>query len=137
MTSLSFPLKRSREPSSLLRLGNIHRLGNIQLFSHLARESCLCRALLLSPSWLVVSSFCFSSMMLLDMHAIWRKSSSNFFHMSLDSWNMVSLTRSKSSQEDLKKGSSKKKSRMVIGTLLSAILLMLLLLLFVGFARIA
>merc|ERR1719410_2710285 len=43
-----------------------------------------------------------SSMMLLDMHAMFLKSSSNFFHMSLDSLNMASRTLSKSSQVFLK-----------------------------------
>ena len=48
--------------------------------------------------------------------AMLRKSSSNRRHMSRDSWNIASRTRSKLSQDDRKNGSSKKKSRIVIGT---------------------
>merc|ERR1712024_185102 len=105
---------------SVLRAGSIQRRGNIQPFSHLDLESCLMRERGAAPC----SSSCSpaaragdSSMILLDMQAMFRKSSSNFFHISRDSVNMASLTLSKSSQEFLKKGSSKKKSLTVTGTL--------------------
>merc|ERR1712154_646157 len=88
-------------------------------------ESCLMRA---RGSELEIGASSFfsvsaedSSMMLLDMQAMLRKSSSNFSHFSRDSVNIASLTRSKSSQEFLKKGSSKKKSLIVTGTLAPAI----------------
>merc|ERR1712018_278413 len=126
MTSLSFlSLKMSMlEGKSVLREGSIHRRGNIHPFSHRDLESC--RISDLASDWLTSFSFSWaassaplaedSSMMLLDMHAMFLKSSSNFFHMSLDSLNMASRTLSKSSQVFLKKG-SKKKSLMVTGTL--------------------
>merc|ERR1712001_403119 len=127
MTSLSFlSLKMSMlEGRSVLRAGSIHLRGNIHPFSHRDLESC--RISDLASDWLTSFSFSWaassaplaedSSMMLLDMHAMFLKSSSNFFHMSLDSLNMASRTLSKSSQVFLKKGSSKKKSLMVTGTL--------------------
>merc|ERR1711868_326663 len=120
ITSVSLLLKMSVWlERSVFRAGSIQRRGNIQPFSHLDLESCLisdlgadvCSSEVMTP---LVGD---SSMMLLDMQAMLRKSSSNFFHMSLDSVNMASLTLSKSSQEFLKKGSSKKKSLMVTGTL--------------------
>merc|ERR1712045_596949 len=124
MTSLSLLLKMSMLfGKSVFNAGNIHLLGNIHPFSHLDLESCLIKDLLLLLSVLLLIASCCcccesdSSMMLLDMQAMLRKSSSNFFHMSLDSVNMASLTLSKSSQLFLKKGSSKKKSLMVTGTL--------------------
>merc|ERR1712214_251503 len=127
MTSLSFlSLKMSMlEGKSVLRAGSIHRRGDIHPFSHRDLESC--RISDLASDWLTSFSFSWaassaplaedSSMMLLDMHAMFLKSSSNFFHMSLDSLNIASRTLSKSSQVFLKKGSSKKKSLMVTGTL--------------------
>merc|ERR1712214_259248 len=125
MTSLSFlSLKMSMlEGKSVLRAGSIHRRGNIHPFSHRDLESC--RISDLASDWLTSFSWAASSaplaedssMMLLDMHAMFLKSSSNFFHMSLDSLNMASRTLPKSSQVFLKKGSSKKKSLMVTGTL--------------------
>merc|ERR1711963_763484 len=99
---------------------NIQRLGNIHPFSHLDLESCLIKDLF---SLLLVILSCWfpdpecSNMILFDIQAMLRKSSSNFFHISLDSVNIASLTLSKSSQLFLKKGSSKKKSPMVTGTL--------------------
>merc|ERR1711931_595369 len=124
MTSLSLLLKMSMLfGKSVFNAGNIHLLGNIHPFSHLDLESCLIKDLLLLLSVLLLIASCCcrcesdSSMVLLDMQAMLRKSSSNFFHMSLDSVNMASLTLSESSQLFLKKGSSKKKSLMVTGTL--------------------
>merc|ERR1712117_305563 len=120
ITSVSLLLKMSvLLEKSELRAGSIQRLGNIHPFSHLDLESCLIRDLgaEVCSSAVIASPAGDSSMMLLDMQAMFRKSSSNFFHMSLDSVNMASLTLSKSSQEFLKKGSSKKKSLMVTGTL--------------------
>merc|ERR1711976_570052 len=73
-----------------------------------ARQACCCCC------WSRESD---SNMILFDIQAMLRKSSSNFFHISLDSVNMASLTLSKSSQLFLKNGSSKKKSLMVTGTL--------------------
>merc|ERR1719365_8341 len=134
-------------------LGSIHLLGNIQPFSHLSRDVCLSRRPPLFSEEEVRlddSFFCeedeldillserdrlelFSilsaedlSMMLLDMQAIFLNSSSNFFHLSLDSSSILSLTLSKSSQEDLKNGSSKKKSLIVIGTLFPSVILICL-----------
>merc|ERR1719336_3367550 len=128
MTSLSLSLNMSMLAGrSVFKAGNIHRLGNIHPFSHLDLESCLIKDLLLLSLLLVLvmlSCCCCwfpdpecSNMMLFDIQAMLRKSSSNFFHMSLDSVNIASLTLSKSSQLFLKKGSSKKKSLMVTGTL--------------------
>merc|ERR1719192_2740447 len=119
MTSLSFVLKSSMlVGKSVLRAGSIQRRGNIQPDSHLDLESCLIRDL---GGSLGASAFSVaaedSSMMLFDLQAMLRKSSSNFFHMSRLSVNMASFTRSKSSQLFLKNGSSKKKSLMVTGTL--------------------
>merc|ERR1712214_120620 len=105
MTSLSFlSLKMSMlEGKSVLRAGSIHRRGNIHPFSHRDLESC--RISDLASDWLTSFSFSWaassaplaedSSMMLLDMHAMFLKSSSNFFHMSLDSLNMALRTLSK------------------------------------------
>merc|ERR1712073_296483 len=102
MTSLSLSLKMSiLAGKSVFRAGNIHRLGNIHPFSHLDLESCLIRLLL---SFVISLQSCDdSSMILFDMQARLRKSSSNFFQFSLDSANILSLTFSKSSQEFLKK----------------------------------
>merc|ERR1719189_1269094 len=118
ITSLSLVLNSSMlVGKSVLRAGNIQRRGNIQPLSPLDFESCLIRDLLGSaPSFFSMVAGP-SNMMLLDMQAMLRKSSSNFRHMSRLSVNMASLTRSKSSQLFLKKGSSKKKSLMVTGTL--------------------
>merc|ERR1712080_167002 len=61
--------------------------------------------------------------MLLDMEpSIFLNSSSKFFHISLDSLNMFSLTFSKSSHVDLKKESLKNESLRVMGTRDPAIL---------------
>merc|ERR1719278_199011 len=98
-----------------MMLLDMQRLGNIQPDSHLDLESCLIRDLGSPPSAFSVLAGP-SSMMLLDMQAMLRKSSSNFLHISRLSVNMASLTLSKSSQLFLKKGSSKKKSLMVTGT---------------------
>merc|ERR1712110_378228 len=118
ITSLSFVLKISMLlGKSVLRAGSIQRRGNIQPDSHLDLESCLIRDLggTSASAFSVLAGD--SSMMLLDMQAMLRKSSSNFFHMSRLSVNIASFTLSKSSQLFLKNGSSKKKSLMVTGTL--------------------
>merc|ERR1712170_175800 len=129
ITSVSLLLKMSvLLEKSELRAGSIQRRGNIHPFSHLDLESCLIRDLgaEVCSSAVIAPPAGDSSMMLLDMQAMFRKSSSNFFHMSLDSVNMASLTLSKSSQEFLKKGSSKKKSLIVTGTLDPDILMFVL-----------
>merc|ERR1712045_228766 len=94
ITSLSFVLKSSMLPGkSVLRAGSIQRRGNIQPFSHRDLESCLIRDLAASPppsAFSLVAGA--SSMMLLDMQAMLRKSSSNFFHMSRLSVNIASFT---------------------------------------------
>merc|ERR1711868_330153 len=119
ITSVSLLLKMSVWlERSVFSAGSIQRRGNIQPFSHLDLESCLISDLGADVcSSEVMAPLAGDSSMMLDMQAMLRKSSSNFFHMSLDSVNMASLTLSKSSQEFLKKGSSKKKSLMVTGTL--------------------
>merc|ERR1712042_404356 len=115
--------------NSLFKLGSIQRRGNIHPFSHLANEFCRCNCLASSvfvATDLLVDCCCFMlelTITLLDMHAILRKSWSNFFHMSRDSSNIFSRTWSKLSQDALKSGSSKKKSLIVMGTLFSDIML--------------